>query len=57
MVEQLQQLLKVTWDGNLISKHYRDELVKEGLAARTRGFNIITLKGIEWLDAVRMIKR
>lgn len=57
MIEQLKQLLTTTWDGNLISKFCRDTLVKEGLAARCRGFNVITPKGIEWLDAVCLIKR
>lgn len=45
-VEQLLQLMKVTWDGDLISKSCRDELVKKGLAQRAAGYNMITEKGI-----------
>lgn len=49
-VEQLFLLFKgVTWDGDLISKVDRDELVKAGLADRKRGYNFITAKGIEYL--------
>lgn len=49
MVEQLKQLLRVTWDGNLISKRDRDELVKLGYVDRTEGYNFITKKGIQYL--------
>jgi predicted transcriptional regulator len=50
MLEQLTQLKTVTWDGNLISKDYRDQLVKAGLAERTNGgWNFITAKGVEYL--------
>lgn len=48
-VEQLLQLLQITWDGDLISKSDRDELVKNELAFKTSGFNLITGKGIIYL--------
>lgn len=49
-IEQLFLLFKgVTWDGDLISKAHRDELVKVGLAERVRGYNFITAKGIAYL--------
>ncbi len=49
-IEQLFLLFKgATWDGDLISKLHRDELVKAGLAERKRGYNFITGKGIEYL--------
>jgi len=48
-LDQLHQLLTVTWDGNLISKTARDELVKNGLASRVQGFNYITEAGIKTL--------
>jgi hypothetical protein len=48
-IDQLGQLAKGhVWDGNLISKHDRDELVKAGLAARLGGWNFLTDKGIEY---------
>lgn len=48
-IEQLKQLTSCTWDGNLISKSERDELVKTGLAQRGYGWNWITEKGVEYL--------
>lgn len=50
-IEQLIQIFEhSTWDGNLISKSSRDELVKSGLVAKAKdGWNIITKKGIEYL--------
>lgn len=48
--EQLVQLFYgVVWDGDLISKNSRDELVNAGLVMRCRGYNIITSKGIEYV--------
>lgn len=46
MLEQLQQLTTVTWDGNLISKMYRDHLVAAGYAVQLNGYNFITENGI-----------
>ena len=48
-IEQLQQLTTVTWDGDLISKTDRDELVKCGFAKRVLGWNYITEEGIRTL--------
>lgn len=47
--EQLQQLVTVIWDGNLISKEARDELVREGFCQRDNGWNLLTLKGFREL--------
>ena len=55
-IEQLKQLTSCTWDGNLISKSYRDELVKAGLAARGYGWNWITGKGVEYLVNLGLLK-
>jgi len=55
-LEQLKQLTSVTWDGNLISKTARDELVKTGLVARVKGFNYITEDGIKTLLSLGEIK-
>ena len=49
MLEQLKQLAKITWDGNLISKQYRDELVEVGLAEKRNGWNFLTAKGVQYL--------
>lgn len=46
-IDQLQQLAKgPVWDGNLISKTDRDELVRAGYASRINGWNIITDNGV-----------
>lgn len=58
MIEQLQQLCTVTWDGNLIGKSCRDDLVKAGLAQRWEGgFNFITAKGFEYLRDLRLLPK
>lgn len=46
--EQLEQLFfnGPTWHGDLISKDYRTELIKLGLAYNAGGFTNITVKGI-----------
>jgi len=54
MKTRIEQLILIfngaTWDGDLISKHGRDELVKAGLVERTEyGYNIITAKGVEYV--------
>ncbi len=49
-IEQLLQLLRITWDGDLVNKTERDILVKLGMANTVYGgFNIITAKGIKYL--------
>lgn len=58
MIEQLQMLCMLTWDGNLISKGHRDELVKTGLVQRfDGGFNLITAKGVQYLCDLRLLPR
>jgi hypothetical protein len=57
MIEQLQQLQKVTWDGDLISKSQRDALVKCGYVVRCGGgWNLITKKGVEVLVNIGLLK-
>lgn len=46
----LLQLRKVTWDGNLVSKHGRDGLVNKGLAFRCNGFQVISKDGLMFLS-------
>ncbi len=55
MIEQLIQLKQITWDGNLISKQYRDELVKSGLVQRAYGYNFLTEKGVEYLTNLKFL--
>ncbi len=55
LVEQLQQLTCLTWDGDLIGKTNRDELVKTGLAQKHNGWNWITAKGIDYLQKLKFI--
>jgi|DEB19_MinimDraft_3_1074340.scaffolds.fasta_scaffold53106_3 hypothetical protein len=48
-IELLNYLLKgPIWDGNLPSKHDRDELCKAGLIARCEGFNFLTAEGVRY---------
>lgn len=46
----LLQLRKVTWDGNLASKHGRNGLVDKGLAFRCNGFQVISKGGLMLLS-------
>lgn len=58
MIEQLQQLCTVTWDGNLMSKTYRDALNRVGLVKRVPGgFNVITAKGIIYLNQLGLLPK
>lgn len=43
-----------TWDGNLISKSDRDELVQAGFVDRDNGWNFLSLVGVR--EAVRLSK-
>lgn len=49
-IDQLLQLLRIVWDGDLISKSDRDILVEIGFVERSCGFQIITGKGISYLN-------
>jgi predicted transcriptional regulator len=58
MIAQLQQLTSLTWDGDLIGKSYRDELVKSGYAQRFNGgWNIITAEGVKLLSNLQFISQ
>ena len=35
-----------TWDGNMVSKRYRDECVAAGLVERAEGWNWLTYSGV-----------
>jgi hypothetical protein len=48
-IDQLMQLLRIVWDGDLISKSDRDVLLRMGYAEHESGFQIITPKGIRYL--------
>ena len=54
--EQLLQLLRIVWDGDLISKSDRDILVKMGFVERSCGFQIITGAGIRYLNDNGLIR-
>lgn len=48
-IDQLKQITSApVWDGNLISKYDRDELVKSGLVGRHAGWNYLTGLGIQY---------
>jgi hypothetical protein len=54
-LEQLAQLVCPTWDGNVISKSARGDLVGKGLAARWNGLSFITQAGMCVLDTLGML--
>jgi len=55
-LECLWQLRMTIWDGYLISKATRDELVRKGLAARLNGWQFITREGMAVLDVYGLLK-
>jgi hypothetical protein len=55
IIAQLQQLTQLTFDGDLIGKSHRDELVKIGFAVRFDGWNIITKSGVQHLNKLKFI--
>lgn len=56
-VEQLRQLARATWDGNLIGKSTRDRLVSKGLVERFNGWNVVTKLGLCMLDTLGELKK
>lgn len=40
-----------TWDGNLISKSDRDELLTAGLSTKMEGWNFLTQEGVKFAVA------
>lgn len=56
-LEQLLQIFKGSvWDGDLISKSHRDELIKRGMVDKARGMSFITGHGIDALYNIGVIK-
>lgn len=55
LIEQLQQLTQLVWDGDLISKSDTRELHKLGYIDRWEGWNLITRKGVERLQSLGYI--
>jgi len=55
-LECLWQLRMTVWDGYLISKATRDELVRMGLASRLNGWQFITREGMAVLDVYGLLK-
>ena len=54
-LECLWQLRLTVWDGYLISKTGRDELVDLGLVERLQGWQFITREGMAVLDVYRLL--
>lgn len=51
-LEQLRQLRKTVWDGHVISKSARTDLVHMGLVTRWNGWQVITKEGMAVLDTL-----
>lgn len=49
IIEQLLQLTRIVFDGDLVNKSARDHLVELRFAQRMHGFNLITEKGLATL--------
>ncbi len=54
-LDTLLQMLRITWDGDIISKDYRDNWIRKGYAKRIDGFSIITIDGIRYLKSLGAI--
>lgn len=54
-LEALWQLRMTVWDGYVISKTTRDELVRMGLAERLNGWQFITREGMAVLDTYGLL--
>lgn len=55
MIEQLQQLTCLTWDGDLISKSETRSLHILGYIDRWDGWNLITRQGVDYLQQLKFI--
>ena len=55
-LEVLWQLRRTVWDGYVISKTTRDQLVDLGLAARLNGWQFITREGMAVLDVYGLLE-
>lgn len=55
-MEQLKQLIRVTWDGNLIDKYARNRLVARGYARHFDGWNFLTKAGVQALVDFGLLK-
>jgi hypothetical protein len=55
-LEALKQLTTVIWDGYLISKCARGDLVDMGLAVKWQGFQVISREGMAVLDTLNALK-
>lgn len=56
LLPQLCQLLSATWDGGIIAKADRDELIKKGLAVRGCGYTVITVEGLDLLTKLNILR-
>lgn len=54
--EQLCQLVGLIWDGDLLSKQARNQLVAKGLAVCSCGWNVVTPKGVRLLAKKGLLK-
>ena len=55
-LEALWQLRMTVWDGYVISKSIRDDLVRQGLVDRLNGWQFITREGMAVLDCYGLLK-
>ena len=56
-LHQLCQLIHgPVWDGNLMSKSARDDLVKSGLVLRVAGWNVLSVEGVKTLYNIGFLR-
>jgi hypothetical protein len=54
-LECLQQLCHAVWDGDLISKQTRSELIELGMVTKWNGWQVITREGLCVLETLKMV--
>ena len=54
-LDVLKQMTHAVWDGYVISKQARGELVDMGMVSRWNGWNFITKNGMVVLDTLKML--
>jgi len=55
-LEALKQLKCATWDGDLVSKSARSDLLRKGLAVKFNGWQVASLEGLAILETLGLLK-
>jgi len=55
-MDALKQLTSVVWDGYLISKSARYDLMDKGLVVKVQGFQVISQQGLAVLEHLELLR-